>query len=112
MNTLPTPAASVSFRIGVLLLFFCTSEKTPAQVNTGSTGRDGALVANSSTTVIDMADHPDGIYHYTSVTITSNASVTFIPNANNTPVVWLVQGNVIINGTIHLSARHVGEITP
>ena len=39
-----------------------------AQVNSGSDGHDGALNPTSNL-VIDMADHPDGIYHYTSVNI-------------------------------------------
>ena len=61
-----------------------------AQVNSGSNGSDGAFNPTTNT-VINMADHPDGIYHYTSVNIPSGVTVTFIPNANNTPVVWLVQ---------------------
>ena len=39
-----------------------------AQVNSGSDRHDGALNP-ASNLVIDMADHPDGIYHYTSVNI-------------------------------------------
>ena len=61
-----------------------------AQVNSGSDGHDGALNPTSNL-VINMADHPDGIYHYTSVNIPSGVTVTFIPNAGNKPVVWLVQ---------------------
>ena len=60
-----------------------------AQVNSGSNGSDGAFNPTTNT-VINMADHPDGIYHYTSVNISNGVTVTFIPNANNTPVVWLV----------------------
>jgi hypothetical protein len=72
-----------------------------AQVNTGSNGSDGAF--NPATnTVINMADHPDGIYQYTSVNIPSGVTVTFIPNAANTPVVWLVQGSVTNSGVINL----------
>jgi len=69
-----------------------------AQVNSGSNGSDGALNPTATNTVINMADHPTGIYNYTSVNIPSYVTVTFIPNASNTPVVWLVQGNVTING--------------
>src|SRR5882757_7340865 len=65
------------------------------QVNSGSDGSDGAFNPTTNT-VINMADHPNGIYQYTFVNI-SNVVVTFIPNANNTPVVWLVQSNVVIN---------------
>ena len=69
-----------------------------AQVNSGSNGSDGALNPTSDL-VIDMADHPDGIYHYTSVNIPAGVTVSFIPNAGNKPVVWLVQGDCVISGT-------------
>src|SRR5438046_3142436 len=64
-----------------------------AQVNSGSNGSDGAFNPTTNT-VINLADHPNGIYQYTSVNVPTNVTVTFIPNANNTPVVWLVQGSV------------------
>jgi hypothetical protein len=83
-----------------------------AQINTGSNGSDGALDYSSLTNlgystniVINMADHPNGIYQYTYVNIPANVTVTFIPNANNTPVYWLVQGNTVINGTVNLSGQ-------
>src|ERR1035438_4132760 len=72
-----------------------------AQVNSGSDGSDGAFNPTTNI-VINMADHPDGIYQYTSVTISNGVTVTFIPNAVNTPVVWLVQNNCVINGTVTL----------
>ncbi len=71
-----------------------------AQVNTGSNGSDGAFNPTAASTVINMASHPNGIYQYTSVNIPSSVTVTFTPNADNTPVVWLVQGSVVINGTV------------
>src|ERR1035437_3295561 len=73
-----------------------------AQVNSGSDGHDGAFNPTGDT-VINMANHPDGIYQYTSVNIPGNVTVTFIPNAANTPVVWLVQGSVTNNGSINLN---------
>lgn len=74
------------------------------QVNTGSDGSDGALIVTANTN-IDMTSRPSGIYQYSSVNITSG-QVTFTPNANNTPVVWLVQGDVIINGILNLSGTN------
>lgn len=76
-----------------------------AQVNSGSNGSDGAFNPTTNI-VINMADHPTGIYQYTSVNIPTNVTVTFIPNANNTPVVWLVQSNVVINGTVDVSGQN------
>jgi hypothetical protein len=83
-----------------------------AQVNTGSTGSDGALdfsaITNSTNIVIDMHDHPTGIYQYTYVNIPQNVAVSFIPNANNTPVYWLVQSNVVVNGSVNVSGQNIG----
>jgi hypothetical protein len=77
-----------------------------AQVNSGSNGSDGAF--NPATnTVINMASHPNGIYQYTSVTISNGVTVTFIPNANNSPVTWLVQSNCLINGGVNLNGSPV-----
>lgn len=68
-----------------------------AQVNSGSDGHDGAFNPMENVT-IDMTDHPDGIYHYSSVNIPSGVTVTFKPNTKKTPVVWLVQGTCTIAG--------------
>jgi len=78
-----------------------------AQVNSGSDGSDGPFNPTTSTT-INMATHPNGIYQYTSVNVPSGVTVTFAPNVNDTPVVWLVQGDVVINGTVDLSGGGPG----
>ncbi|MGD0350835.1 MAG: hypothetical protein ABSB84_11085 [Verrucomicrobiota bacterium] len=75
-----------------------------AQVNSGSNGSDGAFNP-ASNIVIDMADHPNGIYQYTSVNISNGVTVTFIPNANNTPVTWLVQSDCTIAGTVSVQGN-------
>jgi hypothetical protein len=88
------------FIAATLLVTAITSK---AQVNSGSNGSDGAFNPTQNVE-INMADRPDGIYHYKSVNIPSGVTVTFKPNAANTPVVWLVQGSVVIGGVINLSA--------
>ncbi len=75
-----------------------------AQVDSGSDGHDGAFNPTTNT-VINMADHPDGIYHYSEVNIPGSITVSFIPNAANTPVVWLVQGSCVINGIVVLNGQ-------
>jgi len=45
-----------------------------AQVNTGSDGRDGAFNPTTSTAV-DMADHPDGIYQCLEVLLNGHANL-------------------------------------
>jgi len=92
-----------SKNLALALLALALAASARAQVNSGSTGADGAFNPTVSTN-INMADHPDGIYHYTSVNIPAGVTVTFTPNANNTPVVWLVQGNCWIGGEVSLSA--------
>jgi hypothetical protein len=82
-----------------------------AQVNTGSNGSDGAFNPTTNT-VINMANHPNGIYQYTSVNIPANVTVTFIPNANNSPVTWLVQGSCVISGTVDVSGQYSSGISP
>jgi len=97
-----------SKNLALALLALALAASARAQVNSGSTGADGAFNPTTNT-VINMADHPDGIYHYTSVNIPAVVTVTFISNANNTPVVWLVQGNVVISGTVDVSGRPAGQ---
>jgi len=87
---------------GTLLPVFC-----PAQVNSGSNGSDGAFNPTATNTVINMADHPDGIYQYTSVNIPAGVTVSFVPNASNTPVVWLVQNSCNVAGTVALDGKTV-----
>ncbi len=89
----------------VLMLGFCVGPVS-AQVNSGSDGHDGAFNPTQSVT-IDMADHPDGIYQYTSVNIPLGVTVTFKPNARNAPVIWLVQSSCIIKGTVDLSGQSI-----
>jgi hypothetical protein len=96
------------------LLIICTAlvlallpERGTAQVQvvSGSDGHDGALNPVTNI-VINMADHPDGIYHYTSVNIPSGVTVTFIRNSSNKPVTWLVETNCIIDGTVDVSGTN------
>lgn len=74
-----------------------------AQVHSGSDGHDGVFNPITNT-IVNMADHPDGVYHYTSVNVPQGVTVMFIPNANNAPVVWLIQGDCVIEGNVWLSA--------
>jgi len=97
-----------SKKLALALLALALAASARAQVNSGSTGADGAFNPTTNT-VINMADHPDGIYHFTSVNIPSGVAVTFIPNANNTPVVWLVQGNCTIDGTVDASGESAAD---
>ena len=93
----------------------------------GADGSDGELNITSNT-VIDLrlavtgvwdannaANAGKGIYDpnkwaivfkYSSVTIASNATVTFTNHPTHAPVVWLVNGEVTINGKLRLDGRY------
>ena len=88
------PGWIVSTHFLYLFVFLLLPIACLAQVITGSNGSDGALNPTAASTVVNMATHPNGIYQYTSVNVPPSVTVTFTPNANNTPVMWLVQGNV------------------
>ncbi len=83
----------------VVALAFLVAPSAFAQFNSGSDGHDGAFNPTANIE-IDMADHPDGIYQYASVNIPQGVTVSFKPNVANTPVVWLVQGDCTIAGTV------------
>jgi hypothetical protein len=73
--------------------------------NSGSTGADGALSPAANTT---LAVPASGVFNYTTVNIPAGVTVTFTPNAGNTPVTILATGNVTIAGTIDVSGAAAG----
>jgi hypothetical protein len=108
-----------------------------AQLSVPSDGSDGVLNITADT-VIDLsqavtgtwtnASSGNGIYDptqwavvfkYSSVNIANGATVTFVNHYANPPVIWLVQSNVTINGTVSVNGNNgvynvVGEylLTP
>ena len=100
-------------------------EAAKAALNIPSDGSDGALVITNNT-VIDLSQavttnwntaspvlgagvyDPEKwavVFKYSSVTIQGGATVTFKNHASRAPVVWLVQSNVTINGTVSLDGQ-------
>jgi hypothetical protein len=104
-----------------------STEAAKADLNIPSDGSDGALVITNNT-VIDLSQARTaswnannsgyggvGIYDsnmwavvfkYSSVTIQGGATVTFKNHASRAPVVWLVQSNVTINGSVVLDGQN------
>lgn len=70
--------------------------------DSGSNGSMGALVVTADTT---LNVPPDGVFHYTTISITGGVTVTlqFNRNALNTPVYLLAQGDVTIGAFIGVS---------
>ena len=60
----------------------------------------GAFAPTINTTI---ALPPDGVLNYTTVNIQSGITVTFTPNAANTPVTMLATGDITIAGTVHVN---------
>src|SRR3989442_27997 len=89
-----------SFRlVAAISMLGATVASSRAQVNSGSDGSDGPFTPTTNV-VINMTNRPSGIYQYTSVYISNGVTVTFIPNADNTPILWLVQNDCTIGGTV------------
>lgn len=95
-------------------------------------GSDGALNI-SSNTVIDLSQAVTGswtntsaspgkgtydpaqwavVFKYSSVIIASNATVTFKNHPTHAPVVWLVSGDVTINGELNLDGQNPNSSDP
>jgi hypothetical protein len=110
-----------------------STEAATAALNIPSDGSDGALVITSNT-VIDLSQAVTGnwdadntanagkgiydpnkwavVFKYSSVTINANCTNTFKNHPNRAPVVWLVSGDVTINGTVSLDGQTAGYNAP
>lgn len=60
---------------------------------------------NISPYFFDMAEKPDGIWHYTTIDV-GQTEVRFIKNEANTPVIWLASEAVSIDGHLNLDGIH------
>jgi plastocyanin len=103
-------------------------------IDVGSDGSDGALNV-ATNTEIDLSQAVPApwntaspqpgkgvydaekwavVFKYTSVDIAAGATVTFKNHGSRAPVVWLVQGDVIISGSVVLdgAAGHAGGVEP
>lgn len=69
--------------------------------SSGSTGVDGALDLTYGDRNVVLPD--SGILNYTTVNIPEGRTLTFASNRQNTPVVILAQGAVILSGTINIA---------
>ena len=108
----------------LVLALFASSALLQAQLSIPSDGSDGALNITANT-VIDLSQAVTGtwdtnnsanagkgifdpakraiVFKYSSVNINASRTVTFTNHPSRAPVVWLVQGNVTIAGTLSLN---------
>lgn len=83
------------------LLLLSASPVLGQTFSSGSTGADGVFSPAAGTTNITV--RPGGVYNYTTVNIPVSATVRYIKNNDNAPVVILASGDVTISGTIDVS---------
>ncbi len=110
-----------------LAAVLCTALSTPlaaAIIVPGADGSDGVL-SPTSNLVIDLAQAPTGIwdqpgsgkgvydsekwevvFKYSSVNIPEGVTVSFTNHPSGAPVVWLVQGDVGVAGTVNISGSN------
>lgn len=74
-----------------------------ATFSAGSDGSYGALTITNNTV---LPVPTNGVFHCTTITIGSGATLSFTPNELNTPVYLLAQGGVLIEGTIDVSGQN------
>jgi hypothetical protein len=86
--------------MSVAALFSWVTAAGAQTFSSGSNGTLGAFAPGANTTVVLPSD---GILNYTTVTIPAGVTVSFTPNAANTPVTMLATGDVVVAGTINLS---------
>jgi hypothetical protein len=60
--------------------------------------------------IFDMRSRADGIWHFSSIHIPQGIRVSFLNNARNTAVTWLVSGNVNIAGELILDGADGNSI--
>lgn len=120
-----TRVTRLSLLVVVFLVTSSTSGGSALAIDVGSDGSDGDFtpVANVEVRLDLAADGSyntpspvpgqgvyDGnkwavVYKYSSVNIPAGVTVTFRNHPSHAPVVWLVQGNVTIDGTVSLDGK-------
>lgn len=90
--------------LGIALLLALSAFSVQAQGNfqSGSTGADGAF---NPTTTQTITVPESGVFNFTTVTIPSGVTVTFVPNSSNTPLTILASGDVVISGSINVAGK-------
>ena len=101
MRGVRTPLSVV---VGLLLLG--PSAARAQTFSSGSTGADGPFAPTSDVT---LTLPPDGVFHFTTVTIPAGVTVRFTRNTANTPVTLLATGDVTIAGTLDVSGTAGGD---
>jgi len=78
---------------------------TPAWAiyDSGSDGSLGDLILKEDPKTVEVTLPTDGVLHYKSISVPAGVTLKFIPNDDNTQVVLLATGDVLIDGVIDVS---------
>ncbi len=98
---------SLVFLLVFMVLIFSAHTAQAAFIS-GSTGADGVFNPTENI-ALDMPD--GGVFHFKAVNIPAGVTVSFNKNADNTPVTILATGDVLIDGTITVSAKNGSDTT-
>jgi plastocyanin len=90
------------------LVITANTEIDLSQAVTGTWDQDNT--ANAGKGVYDPAKWAV-VFKFSSVTVNSGATVTFKNHPSRAPVVWLVNGNVTIAGTVSMNGQN-GQLAP
>lgn len=96
---------------GVALIVAICAVASAQTFSSGSTGANGSFAPpappQGQTVEVVLTLPPDGVFHFTTVTIPRGVKVTFIRNAKNTPAVILATGDIRIEGSISVAGQPV-----
>jgi len=107
----------MTIRSYFILAFAALPATLAGQFSSGSTGSDGALnLTTSGTVYLTATSFPNqcanNVCNFTTVTISANTTVVLLAsNWRSASVIWLAQGAVDIEGTIHLDGMNGGNMS-
>jgi hypothetical protein len=87
-------------RAQALLCLLPATQGLSQAFTSGSSGADGALLVTNAV-VLNMP--ANGVFNFTTISVTAAGTLSFKTNALNTPVYLLASGDVIIAGTVDVS---------
>jgi hypothetical protein len=86
--------------VAALLALTAPADLRAAAFSAGSNGSYGALVVTNNTT-LPIPDN--GVFQCTTILVGPGATLSFTPNALNSPVYLLAQSNVVVEGLIEVN---------
>ena len=104
----------MSLAIAVIIVALTASPSAAQTFSSGSTGADGAFNPTCSPIpcTVSVPLPASGVFNFTTVNVPADVTVTFIPNAANTPVTMLASGDVTLAGRIDVSGKNGAGVLP